>query len=141
MNRYLASSLFVLILAAASLDADVVVSSRESAPGAEQVYTLSAMVEVSTAAVSIELERPADLHVTNVPSGEGFTVDVKKDKDRIVAITWKKDMQPKAPLPKFTFTAHNPQSGTLQWKAHQTFADGSVRHWVGERGSKDPASV
>ena len=140
MNRYLTSALFILF-AAAILDAHVVVTPRESAPGAEQVYTLSAMVEGSVAAVSVELEVPAGLHVTQVPSGEGFTVDVKKDQDRIVAITWKKEMKPKAPLPKFTFTAHNPQSGTLQWKAHQTFADGSVRHWVGERGSKDPASV
>ena len=41
----------------------------------------------------------------------------------------------------FTFTAHNPQPGALQWKAHQTFADGSMRHWVGERGTKEPASV
>jgi hypothetical protein len=41
----------------------------------------------------------------------------------------------------YTFTAHNPQPGALQWKAHQTFADGSMRHWVGERGSKDPAAV
>jgi uncharacterized protein YcnI len=141
MNRYVTSALFILIAAAATLDAHVVVTPRESAPGAEQVYTLSAMVEGTVAAVSVELEVPAGLHVMQVPSGEGFTVDLKKDKDRIVAITWKKDMQPKAPLPKFTFTAHNPQSGTLQWKAHQTFADGSVRHWVGERGSKDPASV
>jgi uncharacterized protein YcnI len=141
MNRYLALAVFVLIGAAASLDAHVVVLPRESAPGAEQVYTITAMVEGTVAAVSVELEVPAGLHVTQVPSGDGFTVDLKKENDRIVAITWKKDMKPKAPAPKFTFTAHNPQSGALQWKAHQTFADGSVRHWVGERGSKDPASV
>ena len=24
---------------------------------------------------------------------------------------------------------------------NQTFADGSMRHWIGERGSKEPASV
>ena len=41
----------------------------------------------------------------------------------------------------FTFTADNPQPGAMQWKAHQTFADGTMRHWVGERGSKEPASV
>ena len=141
MNRYLASALFVLIFAAATLDAHVVVSPRESAPGAEQVYTISVPVEGTVASISVELEVPADLHVMQVASGEGFTVDVKKDKDRIVAITWKKEIKPKEPAAKFTFTAHNPQSGSLQWKAHQTFADGSMRHWVGERGSKEPASV
>ncbi len=141
MNRNLASALFVLIVAAATLDAHVVVSPRESAPGAEQVYTISVPVEGTVASLSVELEVPADLHVMQVAPGEGFTVDLKKDKDRIVAITWKKEIKPKEPSAKFTFTAHNPQSGSLQWKAHQTFADGSIRHWVGERGSKEPASV
>ena len=141
MNRYLASALFVLIFAAATLDAHVVVLPRESAPGAEQVYTISVPVEGTVASLSVELEVPADLHVMQVAPGEGFTVDLKKDKDRIVAITWKKEIKPKEPAAKFTFTAHNPQPGALQWKAHQTFADGSMRHWVGERGSKDPAAV
>jgi len=36
---------------------------------------------------------------------------------------------------------HNPAEGVLQWKAHQTFADASMRHWVGERGTKEPAST
>jgi uncharacterized protein YcnI len=148
MNKYFASALFALIFAAATLDAHVVVQPSQSAPGAEQVYTLVAMVEGNVASTSVELEVPAGLHVTQVASGEGFTFDVKKDTARIVAITGKKDMQPKQKPPRFTFTAHNPQSGTLQWKAHQTFADGSVRHWVAERGAKtsdgkalDPASI
>jgi uncharacterized protein YcnI len=148
MNKFFAAALFAVVFAVAALDAHVVVQPSRSAPGAEQVYTLVAMVEGNVASTSVELEIPAGLHVTQVASGEGFTFDVKKDKDRIVAITWKKDMKPKEKPARFTFTAHNPQSGTLQWKAHQTFADGSVRHWVAERGAKtsdgkpaDPASV
>ena len=60
--------------------------------------------------------------------------------DRIVSITWKREIKPKE-FALFTFTAHNPGSGTLRWNAHQTFADGSMRHWTGERGTPDPASV
>ena len=89
---------------------------------------------------SLELDIPAGLHVMEVTSGEGFTFAVKKQSDRIVAITWTREIKPKE-FALFTFTAHNPAPGALQWKAHQTFADGSVRHWVGERGSKEPASV
>jgi uncharacterized protein YcnI len=148
MTTRIATAMFVLVLGLATLDAHVVVTPRESAPGAEQTYTIVAMVEGTVASTSVELEVPPDLHVMQVASGEGFTFDVKKENNRIVSITWKKEMKPKEPTTKFTFTAHNPPSGTLKWKAHQTFADGSVRHWVAERGAKtsegkpaDPASV
>jgi hypothetical protein len=90
--------------------------------------------------MSVELEIPAGMHVMQVASGDGYTFDVKKDGNRIVSITWKKEIKPKE-FALFTFTAHNPQPGALQWKAHQTFADGSMRHWIGERGTKEPASV
>jgi hypothetical protein len=90
--------------------------------------------------MALELDIPAGVHVVQVTPGEGFTFDVKKDGDRIVSITWKREIKPKE-FALFTFTAHNPPSGTLPWKAHQTFADGSIRHWIGERGTKEPASV
>jgi hypothetical protein len=86
------------------------------------------------------LEIPAGLHVTQVASGEGFTFEVRKEQDRIVAITWKREIKPKE-FALFTFTAHNPAPGPLQWRAHQTFADGSIRHWIGDRGTKEPASI
>jgi uncharacterized protein YcnI len=141
MKRHLAAALFVFAFAVAGLSAHVVVTPREAAPGAQQVYTIRVPVEGTVASTSVELEVPANLHVMEVPTGDGFTVDVKKENNRIVSITWKREIKPKEPAAVFTFTAHNPASGTLQWKAHQTFADGSVRHWVGERGSKEPASV
>ena len=82
----------------------------------------------------------ASYSIVTVAPGEGYTCDIKKDGNRIMSITWKQEIKPKE-FKLYTFTAHNPQSGVLQWKAHQTFADGSVRHWVGERGTKEPASV
>jgi uncharacterized protein YcnI len=113
---------------------------RESAAGAEQLYTVRVPTEGTVSSVMLELDIPDGVHVMQVMPGEGFTFDVKKDGSRIVSITWKREIKPKE-FALFTFTAHNPQSGTLQWKAHQTFADGSTRHWVGERGTKEPASV
>ena len=140
MKRHLAAAVLSLALSIAVLDAHVVVTPRESAAGAEQTYTVRVPTEGTVSSMSVELEIPDGLHVMQVASGEGYTFDVKKDGNRIVSITWKKEIKPKE-FALFTFTAHNPQSGALQWKAHQTFADGSMRHWVGERGSKEPASV
>jgi uncharacterized protein YcnI len=140
MKRYLAASLVCVAFALVVLDAHVVVTPRESTAGAEQTYTVRVPTEGTVSSTSIELEIPAGLHVMQVATGEGFSFEVKKDGDRVVAITWKREIKPKE-FALFTFTAHNPQPGALQWQAHQTFADGSMRHWVGERGTKEPASV
>lgn len=140
MKNHIAAAAFCLMLSLVVLDAHVVVTPRESSAGAEQVYTVRVPTEGTVSSMSVELEIPAGMHVMQVASGDGYTFDVKKDGDRIVSITWKKEIEPKA-FALFTFTAHNPQPGALQWKAHQTFADGSMRHWIGERGTKEPASV
>ena len=140
MIRKITAAACVVVLSVAVLRAHVVVTPRESAPGAEQLYTVRVPTEGTVATTAIELDIPAGLHVMKVTTGEGFTFDVKKEGDRIVSITWKREIKPKE-FALFTFTAHNPGSGTLRWNAHQTFADGSMRHWTGERGTPDPASV
>jgi uncharacterized protein YcnI len=132
--------ILLLIVWAAVAEAHVVVMPRESAPDAEQQYTVRVPTEGQVSTTTLELEVPVGLIVTNVASGEGFTFDVRKENDLIVAITWKKEIKPKERA-EFAFTARNPSSGQLVWKAHQTFADGSMAHWVGERGTKQPASV
>jgi uncharacterized protein YcnI len=138
-KRTIAYALSFLV-SLAVLDAHVIVTPRESQAGAEQTYTVRVPVEKTVSSSSLELEIPEGLHVMQVTPGDGYTFDVKKEKDRIVAIIWKREIKPKE-FALFTFTAHNPTSGSLVWKAHQTFADGSMSHWVGERGSKEPASV
>ena len=140
MKQHLAAVFVCLAVSFVVLDAHVIVTPRESAAGAEQTYTVSAMAEGTVSATALELEIPAGIHVMQIAKADGVTFEVKKDGDRISSITWKSEIKPKGRA-LFTFTAHNPQPGALQWKAHQTFADGSMRHWVGERGSKDPASV
>ena len=140
MKKQTALLLVGFLMGAAVLDAHVVVTPREATAGAEQVYTVRAPAEGTVSSTSIELEIPLGLHVMRVDAGEGFAFDVRKEKDRIVAITWTREIKAKE-FALFTFTAHNPASGQLQWKAHQAFADGSMRHWVGERGTKEPASV
>jgi uncharacterized protein YcnI len=140
MKRRIAAGVICLVLSLAVLDAHVVVTPRESAAGAEQLYTVRVPTEGTVSSMSLELDIPEGLHVMQVTPGDGFNFDVKKDGNRIVSITWKREIKPKE-FALFTFTAHNPQSGSLQWKAHQTFADGSMIHWIGERGTKQPASV
>jgi uncharacterized protein YcnI len=140
MKKHIAAAVFCVTLSLVVLDAHVMVTPRESIAGAEQIYTVRVPTEGTVSSMSVELEIPTGMHVMQVSSGDGFTFDVKKDGNRIVSITWTREIKPKE-FALFTFTAHNPQPGALQWKAHQTFADGSMRHWIGERGTKEPASV
>ena len=140
MKKHIAAIFACLVVSFVVLDAHVIVTPRESTAGAEQVYSVSVPNELTVNSTTLELEIPAGMHVMQVAAGEGFTFDVKKDGSQIVSITWKREIKPKERT-VFTFTAHNPQPGAMQWKAHQTFADGTMKHWVGERGSKEPASV
>lgn len=137
--RKLAIAVCVL-LAAAVLDAHVTVVPRESQAGATQRYMVRVPTEGQVATTSVELEVPAGLVVTDVVAGDGYTFDTRREGDRIVAITWKREIPPKQSA-EFAFVARNPSSGEMAWKAHQRFADGTSADWVGVEGDRRPAAV
>jgi uncharacterized protein YcnI len=139
MRRF--AMLGVVLLAAPSLAfAHVSVRPRESRAGAEERYTVRVPTEGAVATTHVELEIPAGLSVLEVLPHEGATFDTAKQGDRITAITWRKEILPKA-VAEFVFRARNPSSGDLAWKAHQHFSDGTVADWIGVAGEKRPASV
>ena len=122
------------------LFAHVTVRPRESAPGAEEKYTVRVPTEGSVATVSLELEIPEGVTVIDVPHPEGATHEVKTSNGRITSIVWKKEIKPKE-VGEFAFTARNPKTGeALSWKAHQHFADGTTADWVGPP-EKRPAAI
>ena len=136
-----------LVLAAALLviptisSAHVGVRPRESKPGAEERYTVRVPTEGAVTTTSVVLEIPDGVSVLEVLPAEGATFETRKNADRVVAITWKKEIKAKE-VGEFVFRARNPESGTeIQWKAHQHFADGSVTAWVEPAGSKRPGPV
>lgn len=139
MRRF--ALLGIVLLAAPSLAfAQVGVRPRESKASVEERYTVSVPSQGTVATTHVQLEIPAGLTVLVVVSHEGATFETAKQGDRITAITWKKDIPPKASA-EFVFRARNPASGDLVWKAHQHFSDGTTADWVGVAGEKRPASV
>ena len=130
----------VFVLATAVAHAHVVVLPRESTAGAEQRYTVRVPTEGQVTTTSVELEVPADVTVTEVPTAEGYAVDVRREAGRIVAITWKQDIKPRDAA-TFVFVARNPRSERIVWRAHQRFADGGTTDWVGVEGDRRPASI
>jgi uncharacterized protein YcnI len=130
----------LVVLAGAVLNAHVTVLPRESHAGMEQRYTVRVPTEGQVATTSVELEIPAGVVVREVLPGEGYTFDVRREADRIVAITWKREIPPKQSA-EFAFVALNPKTAEVAWKARQRFADGTSADWVGVVGDRRPASV
>jgi uncharacterized protein YcnI len=136
-----AAAAIVLVLTAAVAQAHVTVWPRESRAGAGERYTVRVPTEGKVATTSVELEVPADVTVTGVLVGAGYTYEARREGDRIVAITWKQEIKP-AEYGEFVFFARNPKSGTqIAWKVRQRHADGSSADWIGVEGDRRPASV
>jgi uncharacterized protein YcnI len=139
MTRHLLAVVILMTVPSLAV-AHVTVRPRESKAGAEERYTVTAPTEGAVATTHVVLEIPAGLTVLEVLPLEGATFETTKQGDRITAITWKKQIPPKASA-EFVFRATNPAAGELVWKAHQHFADGTVADWVGVAGEKRPAST
>jgi len=129
-----------VLLAASVAGAHVTVLPRASQAGMEQRYTVRVPTEGQVATTSVELEVPAGVVVTEVVPGQGYTFDVRREGDRIVAITWKREIPPKQSA-ECAFIARNPNAPQIAWKAHQQFADGTGADWVGVQGDRRPASI
>lgn len=129
-----------LVVTASVVNAHVVVLPRESQAGIVERYTVRVPTEGQVTTTSVELEVPAGVTITEVVTGSGYTFDVRREGDRIVAVTWKKEIPPKM-TGEFVFVARNPGSGPIAWKARQRFADGTSADWIGVEGDRRPASV
>jgi uncharacterized protein YcnI len=128
------------ILLASVASAHVTVSPRESQAGAEQRYTVRVPTEGQDSTTSVELEVPAGVTIVRVETGEGFTFETRREGDRVVTITWTREIPPRQSA-DFSFVARNPKAAQIAWKAHQRFADGTSADWVGAAGDRRPAAV
>ena len=120
--------------------AHVSVRPRESKARAEEQYTVRVPTEGTIATTQVQLDIPAGVTVLEVLPHDGATFETAKQGDRITAITWNKEIAPKASA-EFVFRARNPESGDVVWKAHQHFKDGTAADWIGPAGDRRPASV
>jgi uncharacterized protein YcnI len=129
-----------LLLASGVMYAHVTVAPPQSQGGATERYTVTVPTEGQVTTISVDLEIPAGVMVTEVVPGDGFSFDVRRESNRIVGITWKRDIPPGSRA-EFVFVVTNPPSGQLAWKARQRFADGTSADWIGVEGDRRPASV
>ncbi len=129
-----------MIFSTSVADAHVTVWPQQSPAGGSERYTVRVPTEGQVATTSVELEIPADVAVSAVLVGGAYTYDVRREANRIVAITWKLEIKP-AETGEFVFFARNPNARQITWKARQRFADGTSADWVGVEGDRRPAAV
>ncbi|MBY0493864.1 MAG: DUF1775 domain-containing protein [Cyanobacteria bacterium] len=140
MMKLLTTLTFVLALPSLAA-AHVGILPRQSKPGGEERYTVRVPTEGAVATTSVRVEIPDGVTVLDVAKYGGESFEVQKQGDRIVAITWTRNIPPKETA-EFVFRARNPQSGPeILWKAHQHFADGTVTGWVEPAGGRRSGPV
>ena len=130
----------LLVAAVAPVDAHVTVWPQESQAGGRERYTVRVPTEGQVATTAVEIEVPADVRVTGVLVGAGYTYEARREGDRIVAITWTQEIKP-GEIGEFVFFAANPRSEAIAWKARQRFADGTSANWVGAQTDRQPAAM
>ena len=106
--------------------AHVTIWPRESKAGATEKYTVRVPTEGKVSTTSVELEVPEGVTVETLAVPSGWKHEVKKQGDRIVAITWHMEIKP-GEFAEFAFVARNPRDQTqVVWTLRQRFSDGTV---------------
>lgn len=119
--------------------AHVTVKPAEVATAAFTTFTASVPNEKDMPTVELKLLIPENLgHVTpTVKSGWEITTETTGPADasghgnaKVTSITWSGGEIPQGQRDDFTFSAKTPDDqGELQWRAYQTYADGTVVAW------------
>ncbi len=135
-----AAAAAVVLLCPLAVQAHVSITPRQSTHGATEKYTIRVPTEGKVATTAAEIEFPAGVIVEVVQAPMGWKYDLKRQDDRIVAMTITADVKP-GEFIDVSFVARNPRQGTqIVWILRQKFADGTVTDWtVGPTGTRPTA--
>ena len=117
-------------LLSSTVNAHITIAPTQSMAGATEKYVVRVPTESKVATVAAELEVPDGVMIEAVAVPNGWKHDIKRQGDRIVAITWTMNIPP-GEFAEFSFVARNPRDKTeLVWTLRQRFADGTVSDWT-----------
>jgi len=125
--------------------AHVTVQPSQAPANSYQVFTMRVPTEKEIATVEVKLEVPADVNVSRFEPKSDWTYALEKDADgKITTVTWKTTGEglSATEFGQFNFQGKIAENAKeLVWKAHQTYADGSIVDWTGAADTDKPASV
>ncbi|MBI3210594.1 MAG: DUF1775 domain-containing protein [Candidatus Solibacter usitatus] len=117
--------------------AHVTISPRESQAGATEKYTVRVPTEGKVATTSAEVEIPEGVIFETMQVPNGWTYELKRKDDRVVAITFQMNVKP-GEFAEFSFVARNPRDkAQLHWTLRQKFADGKMTDFT-KRANGEP---
>jgi len=143
MTRILARVCTAAIVAVipAVAHAHITIAPTQSMAGATEKYVLRVPSEGKVATVAAELEVPDGVSVEAVAVPNGWKHEIKRQGDRIVAITWTMNIPP-GEFAEFAFVARNPRDETqIVWTLRQRFADGTVSDWTKGPNGIRPSAI
>ena len=128
------ASIMGLLLLVTPAFAHVVVKPDEAGIGAYKSFTIGVPSEKENATVGLRLVLPKGLESVTPNVKPGWTIAIKKEGEgenaTVTEIVWTGGAIPSGQRDDFMFTAQMPANETtLQWKAYQTYDDGTVVSW------------
>lgn len=133
MKKLLASitiAIISILAVPAVAFAHVVVTPNKADVGARTMFNVSVPNEKEVAVSSIKLTIPKGVQSAQPDVAAGWTIVTAKDAGgNVTSITWTGTI-PAGQRADLAFKAQAPANATeLDWKAYQTYADGTVVHW------------
>jgi uncharacterized protein YcnI len=122
--------------------AHVTVKPAEVKVGQYQNFTVSVPTEKDLPTTSLKLVIPDGLQSVRPNVKPGWKIELKKQGEgedtKVTEINWTAGSIPADQRDEFVFSAKTPTSeANLQWKAYQTYQDGSIVSWDQDPTSKD----
>lgn len=142
----LALSLFLSLMLGGLASAHVTVLPKETTQGSYEKFAVRVPVEKDVATVKVEVKFPLEqVTISRFEPKPGWTYEITKNNDdKITGVIWTASGEGLGPneFGEFYMQGKVADNATaIQWKAYQTYKDGSVVEWVGAEGSDKPASV
>lgn len=132
---------FFLTFGAIPSFAHVVVKPSEVGVAAFQTFSVGVPSEKDNPTIALRLVVPSGLQEVTPNVKSGWNIDVKKTGDNVTEISWTGGSIPPQQRDEFLFSAQVPaKETTIQWKAYQTYEDGSVVAWDQDSKSETPFS-
>jgi uncharacterized protein YcnI len=145
IGMMVAALFLVTMLFAGIASAHVVVYPQETTQNTYEKFTVRVPTEKDVPTVKVEVKIPAEVNVSRFEPVAGWKYDITKDTTgKITSVTWTAtgDGLSSTEFGEFNMQGKVSDKATsLEWKAIQTYKDGSVVEWVGAKGSDHPASV
>lgn len=117
--------------------AHTTVSPEQASAGSTETFAVSTPGEKEIPIVEERVEVPQGFEVLSVDSPGGWQGSVEGG-----SVVWTGGEIPEGEEQEFTFEARVPdQTGEYQWRAFDTYEDGSVSEWTGAPDSDNPASI